>query len=437
MNKNSKKIWEKPWGYTEGFIIAAGVAIAGLLLQLTSGNIETQLFAYPVNIIIGALFIVGLLFVYFAFKRKSLILWLSGVRSTLPALAVWLALIIILGLTPQMAGHTPESEIPQTVFGRLGWHQMTSSWTFVLTGFYVLVILGFTILRRTHQKFSLRDIGFYLNHAGLFIALLAGMLGSADMERLTMTVSEGNVEWRATDKRGNIKELPVAIELDTFMIEEYPPKLVIIEANTGKMLPDDRPDSYMFEGIGKTTTLAGNTVEILDYLPNAGIVRDSGAVSVVPILMEGATTAIKVRVTSPPQQKPAEGWVSNGSYMFPHNLVYLDDGTAVAMPVQEVKKYTSRVTVYTESGHTEKAEIEVNKPLTVQDWIIYQYSYDERKGKYSDTSVFELVRDPWIKAVYTGIFMLLAGALFIFIVGPKKHNPEIQNRKTSPPAGGL
>ena len=41
-------------------------------------------------------------------------------------------------------------------------------------------------------------------------------------------------------------------------------------------------------------------------------------------------------------------------------------------------------------------------------------------GKYSKTSVFELVRDPWLKVVYTGIFMLLAGALFLFIVGTPK-----------------
>ena len=417
---NDKKIWEKPWGYTEGFIVASGIAIAGLMLQFTLGNIKTELFANPVNIILGALFTAGLLFVYLVFKRKSFILWLSGVRATIPALAIWLALIVILGLTPQMGGQTPESQVPATILGKLGWHQMTSSWAFVLVCFYVLIILGLATLRRTQQKFSLRDIGFYLNHAGLFIALLAGMLGSADMERLTMVVSEGNVEWRANDKTGNTKELSIAIELDSFMIEEYPPKLVIIDANTGKMLPEGRPQSYMFEGVGKTTTLTGNTIEIIDYLPNAGIVRDSNAVSVMPILMEGAATAIKVRVTSPGQEKTVEGWVTNGSYMFPHNLVYLDDGTAIAMPIQEVKKYTSHVTVYTESGRSKKAEIEVNKPLSVEDWIIYQYSYDERKGKYSDTSVFELVRDPWIKVVYAGIFMLLAGALFLFIVGPKR-----------------
>jgi len=90
------------------------------------------------------------------------------------------------------------------------------------------------------------------------------------------------------------------------------------------------------------------------------------------------------------------------------------------MPQQEVRKYTSYVTVYTKGGTTRQAVIGVNKPLSVDDWMIYQYSYDDSKGKYADTSVFELVRDPWLKVVYTGFFMLLAGALFLFITGPKK-----------------
>ena len=90
------------------------------------------------------------------------------------------------------------------------------------------------------------------------------------------------------------------------------------------------------------------------------------------------------------------------------------------MPVQEVKKYTSHVTVMTESGYSKKATIEVNSPLTIDNWKIYQFSYDESMGKYSKTSVFELVYDPWLKIVYAGIFMLLAGSLFLFIMGPIK-----------------
>ena len=420
MNRNSRKIWEKPWNYTEGFIVAAGIALAGLLLQFSLGNIHPADFGFPVNIIIGALFVVGLLSCHFLLKDNHVVRWLSSVRSTLPALLVMLLFIVILGLTPQFTIHEPQEHLPDNIFNSFGWYRMTTSWAFVFFCFYVLVILGFTTLKKTRKPQSWRLIGFYLNHIGLFLALLGGLLGSGDMQRLTMTVVEGNVEWRAQDALVNVLELPIAIELDTFKIEEYPPKLVVIDNHTGMILPENRPESYMFEAVGKTTQLVGNTIEVLEYIPQAAVVRDSAFTSVVPMLMDGAATALKVRVTNPSSKEPVEGWVSNGSYLFPYQVLYIDDNTSVAMPVQEVKKYTSQVTVFTEGGHKKEADIEVNKPLSIEDWIIYQYSYDETMGKYSKTSVFELVRDPWLKVVYTGIFMLLAGALFLFIVGTPK-----------------
>ena len=421
MNNSSRKIWEQPWGYAEGFIVAGGVVIAGLMLQLTLENINPILFASPINKILGALFVIGLLAThFFAYKRK-IVRWLSSVYSTLPSIISLVVMSVILGLLPQFAYDSPKELLVPNFTSTLGWHSMTTSWPFVFSCLYMLVILGLTTLRRTKQKQSVRDIGFYLNHIGLFLALFGGILGSADLERLTMSVTEGNLEWRALNSKGEMKELNLAIQLDTFTIEQYDPKLVVIESETGRMLPEARPESYMFEGIGKTAQLAGLTLEILDYYPDAVIFKDSTFSNVVPMKMEGATTAIKVEVSRPGMDKPVEGWVSNGSYMLPHNLLIVDDKVSIAMPPQEVKKYSSYVTLYTEEGLTKNAVIEVNKPLSVEDWTIYQYSYDDTKGKYSDTSVFELVRDPWLKVVYTGIIMLMAGALFIFIAGPKQN----------------
>lgn len=420
MKSTSRKIWEHPWGYAEGLIVAAGVLLSGILLQLSSGNIETALFAFPVNTIIGALFVTGLLAVYFISGKGRVTRWLSSIYATIPALSLLLLLTIILGLIPQFASGTAREQLPHHPFTSLGWNRMTISWPFVLLCFYNLTILGLTTLRRITRKQCWRNIGFYLNHLGLFIALLGGILGSADMERFTINVQEGQVEWRGAGKTGEIKELPVAIQLDSFMIEEYEPKLAIIENKTGKMLPVSRPETYMFEGVGKTTQLAGITLEITDWLPHAAIFRDSTFMNVVPMMMEGATTAIKVKAHKPGLDQPVEGWISNGSYLFPHIFLEIDEEISIAMPMQEVKKYSSHVTVFTKAGMTKEAVIEVNKPLQVEDWMIYQYSYDDTKGKYSDTSVFELVRDPWLNVVYTGIFMLLAGALFLFIAGPKR-----------------
>lgn len=420
MKNKSRKIWEKPWDYLEGFIVAGGIAIAGFALQFSLGNIITSDFAFPINIILGALFIVGLLCCHFFLKDNHIVRWLSSVRATIPALTVMLILIIVMGLTPQFTEYEPEHHLPKDFISNLGWYRMTTSWSFILLSFYMLTILGFSTLRKTRKPNSWKQIGFYLNHAGLFIAYLGGILGSADMVRTTMTVREGQTEWRAVDYFGNVSELPIAIELDTFKIEEYLPKLVVINTETGRILPEKRPDIYMFEKVGDKTTLLGNEVEILEYLPEAAVMSDSTFASAVTYQGDGAATALKVRISNPELKEPIEGWVSNGSYVFPYKVLYINSQTSLAMPVQEVKKYTSLVTVMTESGHSKKAAIEVNSPLTIDNWKIYQFSYDESMGKYSKTSVFELVYDPWLKIVYAGIFMLLAGSLFLFIMGPIK-----------------
>lgn len=424
MKKSSRSIWEQPWGYREGFIVAAGIVFSGLLLQFTVANIQPALFASPLSGIFGVLFVTGLLVVHFLLPRNSTVRWLSGAYAAVPAIAILLLLCIILGLIPQFPHDTGDEQLPPTLFTALGWYRMTTSWPFVLLCFYILFILGLTILKRTGQKQSFRDIGFYLNHLGLFLALLGGLLGSADLERLTMHVSEGEIEWRAKNNSGDIKELTLAIQLDTFLIEEYPPRLVLVENETERILPAVRPESYQFEAVGKTARFAGVTVEIVDYLPHAALFKDSTFLNVVPMMMEGATTAIKVRVNETAGNQPVEGWVSNGSYLFPQSTLQVSENTSIAMPPQEVKRYSSYITLYTEKGTARQAIIEVNRPLQVEDWMIYQYSYDDEKGKYSDTSVFELVRDPWLKVVYTGIYMLMAGALFLFIAGPKKGPQE-------------
>ncbi len=109
-----KKIWEHPWGYAEGFIVAAGVLLAGILLQLAAGNIETALFASPFNTIIGALFIAVLFVIHFLAGKKRVVRWLSSVYATIPALATLLLLAMILGLIPQFTAGPPRNSCRPT-----------------------------------------------------------------------------------------------------------------------------------------------------------------------------------------------------------------------------------------------------------------------------------------------------------------------------------
>ncbi len=75
------------------------------------------------------------------------------------------------------------------------------------------------------------------------------------------------------------------------------------------------------------------------------------------------------------------------------------------------KRYASDVQILTRTGKSIHAIVEVNKPVKVEGWKIYQYSYDTQKGPMSQTSILELVCDPWLPVVYVGIYLMLAGAV--------------------------
>ena len=77
------------------------------------------------------------------------------------------------------------------------------------------------------------------------------------------------------------------------------------------------------------------------------------------------------------------------------------------------KRYASEIQILTKSGKNIETTIDVNKPYEVDDWKIYQYSYDTQMGAQSKISILELVTDPWLPIVYTGIFMLLAGTVML------------------------
>lgn len=94
------------------------------------------------------------------------------------------------------------------------------------------------------------------------------------------------------------------------------------------------------------------------------------------------------------------------------------------------KRFASEVQIYTKSGKNISATVDVNKPLEVDGWKIYQYGYDEEKGTESDISILELVKDPWLEFVYAGIWMMIAGAacLLLFIKG-KDSETEIKEER--------
>ena len=81
------------------------------------------------------------------------------------------------------------------------------------------------------------------------------------------------------------------------------------------------------------------------------------------------------------------------------------------------KRFASEIQILTKTKKNIETTVDVNKPYEVDGWKIYQYGYDTQMGANSQISILELVSDPWLPLVYTGIYMMLAGAVCMFVIG--------------------
>ena len=79
------------------------------------------------------------------------------------------------------------------------------------------------------------------------------------------------------------------------------------------------------------------------------------------------------------------------------------------------KRFASDVVITSHDKTHTAVTIDVNKPAEANGWKIYQYSYDTQKGAESEMSILELVKDPWLPLVYTGFYMMLAGAVLMIL----------------------
>lgn len=312
-------MWNKPWRMQEGFVIGGGLICAGLMLELTVGQVVWDAFSWPANIIVLAGFLLLTVAFFFLRPKSYFCRFLTSYHLAVPTLVYAVGLTTIMGLTRQQVHGT--------------WlNDMLSFWPFVLIYTFMALVLAQVVLNRLSvlvrgkKKWSWRrDVPFFLNHCGLLIALVTATLGNADMQRLKMIAVVGEPEWRAINDRGEVRELPIAIQLKKFILEEYP----------AEMEPQASTDS-------------------------------------------------------------------------------------VVMVQRTPKRFASDIQIFTKSGKNITTTVEVNKPVTIEGWKIYQYGYDTQMGAMSTTSILELVSDPWLPFVYTGIWMMIAGAISMFLFGVRR-----------------
>ena len=401
-----RNLWENPWGYVESFFIGFGLMITGFFLEVFVATSSTFAIKYPFNIYFLIGYIVALFVLYKWFATTQIIRWLTKVPASITSIFLVTLLVMIMGIIPQIPSEN-------NIINNLGLNRITSNWAFLLILFQFLTCLGLISIKRILQ-FKWSNFGFILNHLGLFLALIAGVLGTGDLQRLSINVYEGKPSWIATDAQKNEIELPFAFYLKDFIIDEYHPKLALVDNTTGSIAHNNGKNLYLVEK-GEKYTFKNFEVTVNEFLQNSGRIGDRYE----KVNEIGSPPSAYISVKNIENDSIINSWISSGSFRYPYESLKISDEYSIVMTIPEVKKFSSDIDILTKEGERISTVLEVNKPFKHNSWKIYQLSYDDKMGKWSNLSVLELVKDPWLPLIYLGIFMMIAGAFYMFWMGNK------------------
>jgi hypothetical protein len=324
------------------------------------------------------------------------------------AIVLFTFLSLLLGFLPQQAAKEVRFA------DMIGLTHLKQSWPFLIAMFYFLITLGFVTLRRM-LPFRGKNIGFFLNHGGLWIIIFSAMLGAGDLKKLRIRLNEGG-EFKnaAVNYNMQLYKLPFELKLLDFRMEEYTPKLTIIEGKDYK-IAENMDGNMLLATENESFNIGQYKIHVDTLFKTSKPFRSR----FYPIDTIGAVQSMHVTVRSEKSKNEYRGWISPGGFMIQPKMIRLDSNQGLALTTPEAKLFSSKLAV-NYKGEIDTVNIEVNKPYKLGRWKIYQSSYDSKMGRYSKTSILEAIYDPWLPAVYAGIFLLMGGAVYIFWIGKDK-----------------
>lgn len=404
-NMENKTIKEGLWGYKESILVGISLLLIGLALQVLIGSDVNIALRWPFNFIVFSIHIILCVFSFVFFKGTTIIRWITRVPASMVSIVMVLFLTMLIGTIPQ----TMENK--SAFVALFGLNKITQTWYFLLVLFFFSTCLLMVSIKRISLGF-LSNLGFLVNHLGLYIALNAGIFGSGDLIRYTMELKENKIAWVANDANNKAVVMPIAIVLEDFVMDEFAPKLAIIN-HKGDLLTKKGKNLFLVKKGLKVELENNYCVEVVDYIPEAVKFNDSYR----SVNQEGATPAVYVKVTNSKTGFKVAGWLASGTFLYDQQHLGLEKHQFLVLTKPEPKKFSSKIKVFTVEKEEYSTVLEVNKPFEAMGWKMYQLSYDERFGKYSTTSTIELVKDPWLPVVYLGVFMMIAGAVYLFFIG--------------------
>ncbi len=406
VKQTGKKLWLNPWSYNESFIIAGTLIFLGFIIEIVFQELQIPGPHRPYNFIILFTSIVFLALVHLFFRKTAIVKWFSSIPCSISAIISFAALILLMGIIKQEGDGQPQW------MRLLGLNHLKNSWPFFFIGVYLFASLGLVVLRHSFPL-TRKNFGFLLNHFGLWLTLMAAVLGSGDLQRLKVNIFESkDFSDKGLETGHKIYNLPFALKLLDFKMETYNPKIVLSDTLGGSPKKQKGESLPVIEKSSEYK-LNDYSIKVLDIIPSSAR-TDSGYVpSNEPMAAAAALVHIKNLVTG----DTLTNWICSGSMVMLPEYILLEKNLGLWLRSPEPKKFESVVVIKTRLGDLDTVTIEVNRPFKIGGWSIYQIGYDEKLGPASKLSIIEAVYDPWIKLVYTGIALMLAGALYLFWLG--------------------
>ena len=392
------------WNFRESFIISIGILFLGVAIELLVHGQKIILPSWPYNLLTIVTFIAVLILCH-RFVKHPIIRWFSSIPAAIASISTFTLLVLLMGFIKQ--------DVPSSVsfINNLGLTHIAQCWAYLLQTIFFLTILGFTIIKRI-QFITFKNLAVVLSHVGLWILIVAASLGASDVVEYQMPVEETQTTNVAFDANNSPHEMPFAIELLDFHIDEYPPQLILLDKNN-QVVKDKNGAHELAIKEGATYKIQDWHITVTRYLEAS---KPEGDGFIFTDAKGGAPSAwIEVKNSS--NQESYRGWISSGSIVFGKKDLRTNSGYLFFMVPPQPHRFVSEVKAHSANGATQKAHIEVNNALVIDGWTVYQASYDSEMGKWSNYSVFSVVKDPWLKVVYLGITMLIAGAILFLWYG--------------------
>ena len=200
------------------YVYVAIYIVLATVIQLLTGNFPVSFLAFPLNIVFAVIWLFLLWSLNKEYRNSKITRFLSAPQTSILSIGLFIGGCLIIGLFPQLSN--AEANMREGILGSLGCYNFMTSWIFIAILLLILSNLAMiTFHAYRHRKYMCWR--FILNHAGLWLALFAGFLGSSDTLTLRIPIYKGEPTREAFDMNGAAYYLDYEMALDSFAVEYY------------------------------------------------------------------------------------------------------------------------------------------------------------------------------------------------------------------------